>query len=86
MRDLLIKILMDLFDMQDTYCYNLTRDKRAFDVGTMTLDDFEEFSQDQIVEFADFILEELADKAEDINKQEEVLELINLLARRYKTL
>lgn len=85
MRDLMIEILMDLFDMKDTYCYNLTRDKSAFDIGTMTLDDFEEFTEDQIVEFADFIIDGLRCKAENINNQEEVLELINLLTRMYKS-
>jgi len=46
------------FNSKDgTYIYNLTRVKSAFNVGTMTLDDFEEIDDDFIYGLADFILE-----------------------------
>lgn len=49
-------VLMDYFDINnDTYTYNLTRDKRAFGVGTMTFDDFEEFSEEIIDDIVDYI-------------------------------
>lgn len=45
-----------------TYIYNLTRSKSAFNVGTMTLDDFEEIDEEFIYELADYILELFQDK------------------------
>ena len=49
-------VLMDYFDVNnDTYAYNLTRDKKAFGVGTMTFDDFEEFSEETIDDIVDYI-------------------------------
>ena len=49
-------VLMDYFDVNnDTYAYNLTRDKKAFGVGTMTFDDFEEFSEETIDDIVEYI-------------------------------
>ena len=49
-------ILMDYFDVNnDTYAYNLTRDKKAFGVGTMTYDDFEEFGEETIDDIVEYI-------------------------------
>lgn len=49
-------LLIDYFDVNnDTYAYNLTRDKKAFGVGTMTFDDFEEFSEETIDDIVDYI-------------------------------
>ena len=56
-REKLIQILNDFFQMEDTYTYNLTRVKSAFSVGTVSLEDFEEFSEQNIDELADVILE-----------------------------
>ncbi len=58
-RDQLIGWLEDHFGMADTYHYVLTRDKRAFGIGTMTFDDFEELSPEFIAELADYLLEKL---------------------------
>lgn len=45
------------FNTKDgTYIYNLTRVKSAFNIGTMTLDDFEEIDEDFIYGLADYIL------------------------------
>lgn len=49
-------VLMDYFDVNnDTYAYNLTRDKEAFGIGTMTFDDFEEFNEETIDDIVDYI-------------------------------
>lgn len=49
-------VLMNYFDVSnDTYAYNLTRDKKAFAVWTMTFDDFEEFSEETIDDLVDYI-------------------------------
>ena len=53
-------ILMNYFDINnDTYAYNLTRDKKAFCVGTMTFDDFEEFSEETIDNIVTYIKENI---------------------------
>lgn len=49
-------VLMNYFDIStDTYAYNLTRDKTAFSVGTMTFDDFEEFNEEIIDDIVKYI-------------------------------
>lgn len=51
------KILNDYFDIpNDTYAYNLTRDKHAFMIGTMGFDDFEEFDEDTTRDLAEYII------------------------------
>ena len=58
--DKLNNVLSNYFDISsDTYSYNLTRSKEAFNVGTMTLDDFEEFDEDTINDLAEYIRCEL---------------------------
>ena len=55
--DYLQEILNDYFDIpNDTYAYNLTRVKTAFDVGTMSLDDFEEFNEETTRDLAEYII------------------------------
>lgn len=49
------QLLMEYFNIGDSYAYNLTRVKSAFGVGTMTLDDFEEFTEENIDDIIDFI-------------------------------
>lgn len=49
-------VLMDYFDINnDTYTYNLTRDKSAFSVGTMKFEDFEEFTEEIIDDIVEYI-------------------------------
>lgn len=42
---------------RDSYFYVLTRDKSAFDYGTMSFDDFIEFSEEQVDDIVDFLKE-----------------------------
>lgn len=54
--------LMEYFEVDmDSYFYVLTRDKSAFGYGTMSFDDFKEFSEEQIDDIIDF-LKEVEDK------------------------
>lgn len=46
---------MEYFNIGDSYAYNLTRVKSAFGAGTMTLDDFEEFTEENIDDIIDYI-------------------------------
>lgn len=55
-RKKLIQILSSYFDVGDSYVYHLTRDKSAFAVGTVSVDDFEEFDDDTIADIADYII------------------------------
>lgn len=49
-------VLMGYFDINnDTYAYNLTRHKSAFEAGTMSLDDFEEFTEEIIDDIVEYI-------------------------------
>lgn len=50
--------LMEYFEVgRDSYFYVLTRDKSAFDYGTMSFDDFIEFSEEQVNDIVDFLKE-----------------------------
>lgn len=54
--DLLKELLMEYFMIGvDCYTYNLTRDKSAFECGTVTVNDFEEFDEEIIDDIIDFI-------------------------------
>lgn len=57
MRERLIQLLSRYFDIGDSYTYNLTRVKTAFDVGTIGLDDFEEYTEDDVANLADFLID-----------------------------
>ena len=60
--DLLTDILKGYFDIpNDTYAYNLIRVKSAFNVGTMSLDDFEEFTEETVDDIVQYIIDELKD-------------------------
>ena len=56
-REKLKEILMQYFDIGDSYAYNLTRVKEGFAVGTVTIDDFVEFDEEIIDDIVDYILE-----------------------------
>lgn len=51
--------LMEYFNInEDTYFYNLMRDKKAFEMGTMEFDDFEEFTEETIDDIVEFVFKE----------------------------
>lgn len=54
--DFIKKLLMEYFRIGvDCYAYNLTRDKSAFECGTVTVNDFEEFNEEVIDDIIKFI-------------------------------
>lgn len=56
MKDKLKNLLMEYFSIGDSYSYNLTRVKSAFAVGTISLEDFEEFDESFINDIVDYLL------------------------------
>ena len=56
MREKLIELLSNYFDIGDSYAYNLTRTKTAFMCGTMGFDDFEEFDDETVSDIADHLI------------------------------
>ena len=51
-REKLVELLSEYFDIGDSYAYNLTRVKSAFACGTMGFDDFEEFDEETVEDIA----------------------------------
>ena len=49
-------LLMEYFTIGDSYSYNLTRVKTSFEVGTVSLEDFEEFDEDFIDDIVEYLL------------------------------
>lgn len=66
-RDKLIELLSRYFTIGNSYTYELTRVKEAFEVGTMTLDDFAEWNEDNVADLADWLIKEL--RKEDNNAE-----------------
>lgn len=58
-RDKLIELLSRYFSIGDSYTYELTRVKEAFETDTMTFDDFVEWNEDNVADLADWLIKEL---------------------------
>ncbi len=54
-KEVLKDVLSEIFNLDDTYDYRLTRVKEAKQYGTLTIDDFEEYSEENINEIADLL-------------------------------
>ena len=55
-REKLVELLAEYFNIGDSYAYNLTRVKSAFACGTVGLDDFEEFDEETVSDIADHLI------------------------------
>lgn len=60
--DKLRQLLTEYFNIGDSYAYWLTRVKEAFVYGTVTLDDFEEFTEESIDDIIEFIQKKIEDE------------------------
>ena len=58
-RDAVKQALNKYFSIGDSYTYELSRVKEAFYDGTMTLDDFEEWNEDNVSDLCDYLMKEL---------------------------
>ena len=54
-REKLVELLAEYFNIGDSYAYNLTRVKSAFACGTVGLDDFEEFDDETVKDIASYL-------------------------------
>lgn len=64
-RDSLLNFFREWAGIGDSYIYDLTRIKTAFDVGTMSLDDFEEWDDGRITRLVDDFLGWIQHPAEE---------------------
>ena len=55
-REKLVELLANYFDIGDSYAYNLTRVKSAFACGTMGCDDFKEFDEETVQDIATHLI------------------------------
>ncbi len=60
----LTKLLNRYFNVGDSDVYNLTRSKEAFKAGTMTLDDFTEFNEDNVEDLVNWLCTEITKQTE----------------------
>ena len=58
-REKLMSALRNYFSIGDSYTYELSRVKSAFKMGTVSLDDFEEWGEENISDLCDYIFQEL---------------------------
>lgn len=55
-REKLVELLAEYFNIGDSYAYNLTRVKSAFACGTVGLDDFEEFNDETVEDIVSYLI------------------------------
>lgn len=55
-REKLVELLANYFDIGDSYAYNLTRAKSAFACGTIGFDDFKEFDEETVEDIATHLI------------------------------
>lgn len=67
-----------------TYLYHLTRDKEAFHVGTMTLDDFVEVDEDFLNEVFEDIKPIIEQQQQEIERLQGSLQQAQAKAEKYK--
>lgn len=65
LRDALIDYFCTWADVGDSYIFDLTRVKESRVIGTMSLDDFEEWGEDRVSEMVDDFLDWLFSAAEE---------------------
>lgn len=73
-RDIIHSAINAHINIDDTYAYFLTRTKEAFSVGTVTLDDFVEWTDEDIADLTDSIIDKISPELN--HNQQVVLELL----------
>lgn len=62
----LINILSHYFNIGDSYTYELTRVKEAFELGTMGFDDFSEWDEENVSDLAEYIMKSLPEPPKEV--------------------
>ncbi|MCB6917348.1 hypothetical protein LIZ91_12135 [Enterococcus avium] len=77
-RDKIHSAINEHIDIEDTYAYFLTREKSSFSVRTVTLDDFEEWTDSDVADLTDSIMEKINPELNE--NQQVVLEWLQIYA------
>ena len=67
-REQLMGVLSRYFSVGDSYTYELTRAKSAFWVGTVDLEDFEEWGEEKVADLCDYLMKNLFGSTTDCDK------------------
>ena len=59
LKEKIAKAISNHVSLEDTYTYELKRVKSAFEVGTMSLEDFEEWTEENVEDLAETIVDAL---------------------------
>lgn len=78
LKETIVEVISQHIALEDTYTYELKRVKAAFEVGTMSLEDFEEWTEKNVDDLAKSIVEALQPQLND--NQQIVLEWLKLQA------
>lgn len=65
LKEKIAKAISEHILLDDTYTYELTRVKSAFEFGTMSLDDFEEWSEENVDDLAKAVVDALQPQLND---------------------
>ena len=74
LKEKIAKAISNHVSLEDTYTYELKRVKSAFEVGTMSLEDFEEWTEENVEDLAETIVDALQPQLNE--NQEIVLEYL----------
>lgn len=67
-KEKLVDALSQIFNIENSYVYNLTRTKESRQYGTMSIDDFVEWGEDDIEELAEELIECLQTEEERLDE------------------
>lgn len=99
LKETIAEVISQHIALEDTYTYELKRAKSSFEVGTMSLDDFEEWTEENVDDLAKSIVDALQPQLnenqklllEDLReikesqKDKNMLGLIWVLGQRFTT-
>lgn len=76
LKETIAEVISQHIALEDTYTYELKRAKAAFEVGTMSLEDFEEWTEENVDDLAKAIVEVLQPQ---LNENQQIKTNNNLL-------
>ncbi|OTN77096.1 hypothetical protein A5886_002176 [Enterococcus sp. 8G7_MSG3316] len=70
LKEKIVGVISKHLGLDDTYTYELTRDKSGFTVGTVDIEDFEEWTEENVGDLADSIVETLQ---QQLNQNQQIV-------------